>query len=201
MTDNYQKIVSENLHRLYAGSVSELEKYLPARREGDRFHFRAFGEACVITPDEILLGDRPCPPIQGIVISLYALYANSHKALITPFKSFKEIPNSMPYVGAFKTHTEDVLIPHVDRLMSRRDDIVRFFDGETSAGGSEGDFSFVLRPLPKISLRYIFYEADEEFPASVTCHYSKNAEWFLPVDGLADLGEYTSKNIIHRLSE
>jgi hypothetical protein len=59
-----------------------------------------------------------------------------------------------------------------------------------------GDFSFVVHPLPKIALCYIFYDADEDFPASVTCLFSNNAHLFLPVDGLADTGEYTSKKII-----
>jgi hypothetical protein len=54
----------------------------------------------------------------------------------------------------------------------------------------------VVRPLPKIFLCYIFYEADEEFPPSATCLYSNNANRFMPVDGLADVGEYTSKRIL-----
>ena len=43
---------------------------------------------------------------------------------------------------------------------------------------------------------YILYEADEDFPAAVTCLYSSNADRFMPMDGLADVGEYTSKKII-----
>ena len=49
-----------------------------------------------------------------------------------------------------------------------------------------GDFAFVVRPLPKIYLCYIFYEADQDFPPSVTCLYSANANRFMPMDGLAD---------------
>jgi hypothetical protein len=45
-------------------------------------------------------------------------------------------------------------------------------------------------------LCYIFYRADEEFPASVTCLFSNNAPDFMPIDGLADVGEYTSKKIL-----
>jgi hypothetical protein len=51
--------------------------------------------------------------------------------------------------------------------------------------------------LPKIALCYIFYEADDDFPASVTCLYSNNANQFMSVDGLADVGEYTSRKIIN----
>jgi len=51
-------------------------------------------------------------------------------------------------------------------------------------------------PLPKVPLSYIFYAADEEFPASVTCLFAANAESFMPVDGLADVAEHTARKII-----
>jgi hypothetical protein len=68
--------------------------------------------------------------------------------------------------------------------------------GEDAPASVSGDFAFVVRPLPKISLCYIFYEADEDFSSSVTCLYSNNANRFMPMDGLADVGEYTSKRIL-----
>ena len=52
-------------------------------------------------------------------------------------------------------------------------------------------------PLPKIALCYIFYEADDDFPALVTCLFSNNVNQFLPVDGLADVGEYISRKILN----
>ena len=54
----------------------------------------------------------------------------------------------------------------------------------------------MVQPLPKIVLCYIFYAADEDFPASATCLYSHNAHRFMPVDGLADVAEYTSRVIL-----
>lgn len=74
--------------------------------------------------------------------------------------------------------------------------IIETLKGEKAPDGTGGDFSFIVYPLPKIALCYIFYEADEDFPPSVTCLYSNNARLFLPVDGLADVGEYCSKTIL-----
>jgi phosphatidylglycerophosphate synthase len=51
-------------------------------------------------------------------------------------------------------------------------------------------------PFRKSPYTILFCLADEEFPASVTCLFSANAESFLPVDGLADVGGYTAKRII-----
>ena len=196
MTDNYKKIVRDNLERLYKSLPENLEKILPAKREGDRFIFNAFGEDCVITPEGIQLGSKEHSPVYHILISLYALHACTDKYVHGPFKAFKEFPDSMPYAGAFATHTENLLVPHVPEIKKAADIISEaLIPGETPAE-TGGDFAFTMFPLPKIALTYIFYEADDDFPASVTCLFSNNAHRFLPIDGLADLGEYTSKKIL-----
>ena len=48
-----------------------------------------------------------------------------------------------------------------------------------------------------ISVRLV--KSDEEFPASVTCLFSANALSFIPLDGLADVAEYTSNKIIQAI--
>ena len=78
--------------------------------------------------------------------------------------------------------------------------IFKILNGELCTGSDVGDFSIIVRPLPKIKLHYIFYHADDEFPASATCLFSNNALSFLPIDALADTGEYTSKKIIELIS-
>jgi hypothetical protein len=196
MTGNYEKIVQNNLKKLYDALPSDLEQHMAANRDGDRFMFKAFGDPCVIAPDRITLGDKTAPAILGILISLYALHAGTDTCVTTPFKAFKEFEHSMPYAGAFATHTEQVLVPHVPDISRHIDLILGTLNGESAPAGTVGDAAFVVYPLPKIALCYILYEADEDFPASVTCLYSRNADQFMPTDGLADVGEYTSKKII-----
>ncbi len=87
-------------------------------------------------------------------------------------------------------------MPAITRNLER---IRQTLKGEPAPAGTGGDQAFVVYPLPKIALCYILYESDEDFPASVTCLYSRNADQFMPIDGLADVGEYTSKKIIERL--
>lgn len=90
-------------------------------------------------------------------------------------------------------------MPHVADIRERIPEILKALGGSTGVGDVGGDFAFRVTPLPKITLCYIFYEADEDFPASVTCLFSGNAVDFLPMDGLADTGEYTSRKIIRLL--
>lgn len=196
MTDNYAKIVQDNLNRLYANLPKDLANNLPGEQEDDRFAFDAFGEKCLIGPKEIRLGDKEHSSVFGILISLYALNACPDICVLSPFKAFKEFSDSMPYAGAFTTHTEQLLVPHVDKIKASVQIVTETLKGEASPDGAGGDFSFVVYPLPKIALCYIFYEADDDFPASATCLYSNNAQQFLPIDGLADVGEYCSRKIL-----
>ena len=199
MKDNYTKIADDNLNRLYTPLPPDLAENIPAQRKGDGFVFKAFGETCLIEPGGIFLGKEKCSSVLGILISLYALYARPDIFISEPFKAFKEFPNSMPYVGAFTTHTEQLLVPKVSAIKTAMGIIKEALGGGNAPRGMGGDFSFMVYPLPKIALCYIFYEADEDFPASVTCLYSNNARLFLPLDALADVGEYTSKKILSLL--
>ena len=196
MTDNYTQIAQANLQRLYRNLPEDLAQNLPGEQIGRQFRFTAFGEDCVIDPSGITLGGREGNPILSILITLYALQTCPDACVLTPFKSIKEIPNSMPYVGAFTTHTEVPLVRCVEPMRTSLATIMAALNGAIAPPETGGDFAFVVYPLPKLALCYVIYEADEDFPASVTCLFSNNAERFLPVDGLADVGEYTSKKIM-----
>ena len=169
---------------------------LPAHRRGDSYYFRSFGEACCLGPNGITLSDKPETGPKGLLIALYATRVNHDPIQLEPFKAFKDLPDSMPYHGAFAMNSEQILVSCVTQIKEQRDVILKTFDGETNPAGAAGDFSLLLYPLPKIALCYIFYLPDEEFPASATCLFSSNARSFMPLDGLADVGEYTSKKIL-----
>ncbi len=191
--DNYQRIARDNIDQLYAGLPPDLALRLPAHQNGERFTFNAFGAACALGPDGIHIDGRPAGGVLAILISLYALHARPDPCDDRSFVAFKELPGSMPYVGAFMSHTQQAVAPHVASLASVCKAVASVFDGEPI---DEGDFGMVLSPLPKIRLKWIFYGEDEDFPATATCLYSKNAHLFLPTDALADVGEYTAKKIL-----
>ncbi|MBW2492644.1 MAG: DUF3786 domain-containing protein [Deltaproteobacteria bacterium] len=194
--DNYAKIVQDNLKKLFDDLPKDLARALPAAQNGDTFLFEAFGDTCEIRSDGIFLDAVQQTGVIGILISLYALNTKLETCLIEPLKAFKDLPNSMPYAGAFVTHTQQILVPYVEKIQISTHRIIETLKGCKAPSGVGGDFSLMVYPLPKIALCYIFYEADEDFPASVTCLYSNNALSFLPIDALADVGEYTSKKII-----
>ncbi|MFC1822526.1 DUF3786 domain-containing protein [Thermodesulfobacteriota bacterium] len=196
MGNNYETIIKDNLLRVFERSPDDLQNFLPAERENDFFLFRAFGEDCSLSPLNVTFSGIPEKGPKGLLISLYALQASSASLQLEPFLSFRDLPDSMPYQGAFVANSEHVLTPHVSAIKDSRELILEKFDGRSGPPDLGGDFSFRLHPLPKIALCYIFYSPDDDFPASATCLFSSNAGDFMPLDGLADVGEYTSKKLI-----
>ncbi len=197
MATNYEKLIAQNISRLFSQPPSDLSVRLGAEKGGDVYRFQAFGETCTLGASGITLSGIPVGDPRGLIVSLYALHVVPDPKIMEPFKSFKDLPNSMPYQGAFSSNSERILIPHVRKIKDKKEEIKKAFHGTDWAGG---DFSFLLYPLPKIALCYIFYLDDEDFPASATCLFSSNALSYLPLDGLADLGEYTSKELIDIIS-
>ncbi|MEW6668354.1 MAG: DUF3786 domain-containing protein [Thermodesulfobacteriota bacterium] len=201
METQYKRIILENLRRAFQDSREDLQQHLPARGEQGLYRLRAFGEDCVMGPEGILLGGTPETGPKGVVISLYAMRANASPLELMPLRSFKDLPGSMPYQGAFTANAERPLIPHVRTIRDRAKILLAAFDGEENPAGAAGDFSLLLHPLPKVALCYVFYMEDEEFPPSAACLFSVNALSFLPMDGLADVAEYTTRTILHLLQE
>ncbi|MEW6079586.1 MAG: DUF3786 domain-containing protein [Thermodesulfobacteriota bacterium] len=193
---NYAGIIRNNLKKLYEQGPGSPENRLPAAKDGNRLMFEAFGESCVVSPDTITLSGQEVTDPRGIIISLYALHASADPCVVTPFRAYREFADTAPYAAAFHARTEQALVPCAESIAAKVDVIRNLLNGGDPPAEAGGDFAFTVTPLPKIRLCYIFYAADEEFPASVTCLYSSNAPAFLPPDALADTGEYTSKKII-----
>jgi uncharacterized protein DUF3786 len=197
MASNYEKIADENLAAFFSSMSSRrVEESLGATLEGDALLFRAFGAACTLSPEGIELGGQKLTDPRALLISLYAAHAAPEPFELEPFRAFKDLPGSMPYQGAFSANSERVLVPHVPAIRENAETIKAAFGSHEVTEDIGGDFLFVLQALPKIALCYIFYLPDEEFPASATCLFSSNALSFMPLDGLADVAEYTSREIL-----
>ena len=196
MTNQYDRMVDEHLEAVFSGPPSDLPMLIGATAAPEGMQFRAFGRDCRLSADGIRLDGTPASGVPALLIALYARHAIADAPVDLPLKAFSQLPDSAPYAAAFRSHTETPLIPHVTRILACKDTIQQQFDGRPAPAEIGGDWTLLLRPLPKIALCYAFYAADEEFPPAATCLFSSNADRFLPTDALADVAEYTSKALI-----
>ncbi len=193
---NYADIIRTNLQAAFKLDTTELAARLEAESEADELVIKAFGEDCRLGRDGVRLGGVNAEGARGVIISLLARHARAETCIEEPWRAFRELPNSMPYVGAFRGHTELPLVPHVEALIAGASRLAAVMGGRVVAQPVAGDGALVLNPLPKISLCYLLYRPDEDFPSNATCLFAANADRFLPTDALADVGEYTSRALI-----
>jgi hypothetical protein len=196
MGQNYLPIRNDYLQQAWARSPAVLSACLPAELTDAGLSFQAFGEECLLTGGEITLAGAAATGPEGLLIALYASMVPDRPVQLDSLKSFKELPNSLPYQAAFAANAEQILVPQVPAIHRQQERLVQVFSGQTNHDPPSGDFSFTLYPLPRVPLYYIFHLPDEEFPAAVTCLFAANAPDFMPLDGLADVAEYTGKRII-----
>lgn len=195
MSGNYLKIQQEYLQRAWSRPLQDLELSIPAEYRQECFHFRAFGQHCTLCKESVLLDQQSATGPEGLLVAIYASCVTAKPVRIHPPVSFKELPGSMPYQAAYSANAERILIPFVPAIQRRQQEIICSFSGHSNSDAESGDFSFTLHPLPQVPLYYIFHLPDEEFPAAVTCLFAANAIDFMPLDGLADVAEYTARRI------
>ena len=199
--DNYQKLAMANLCHVWRAPPPDLADRLGGMPAAGGVNLQAFGRQWVIDRDGVRAVDGYTGSVEALLISIYARHGQAAPMQAEPFAAFKELPGSAPYAGAFARHAQQSLAPYVAAMAKRLDVLCAALDGVAADRAAAGDFAFTVRPLPKIALQYICYVADDEFPASVTCLFSRNAPVFMPTDALADVGEYTAKSIIHLLGK
>ncbi|MHC1743424.1 MAG: DUF3786 domain-containing protein [Syntrophobacteraceae bacterium] len=196
MTDRYGAIRDDYLRKAWNRPSGELERGLLATPVEGGLQFRAFGEDCLLHPDGIKLGAEDAGGPVGVLVAMYAWNAIDEPLELYPLKAFKELPGSMPYHGAFAANAERVLIPHVPDIQRMQERIIGRFSGKVNDDRPSGDFSFTLYPLPRIALYYVLHLPDEEFPASATALFGASSVRCMPLDGLADIAEYTAKRMV-----
>ncbi|MGA7877504.1 MAG: DUF3786 domain-containing protein [Desulfoferrobacter sp.] len=195
MSENYLRIQQEYLQKAWSRPLQDLGQSIPAKHRQGCFNFQAFGQHCTLCRESVLLNRETAAGPEGLLVAMYASCVIDKPVRIHPLISFKELPGSLPYQSAFSANAERILAPHVPAIESKQEEIAVTFSGYLNTDAVSGDFSFTLYPLPRIPLYYIFHLPDDEFPPSVTCLFAANAIDFMPLDGLADVAEYTAKRI------
>ena len=121
------RIAREHLSRLFTQLPIGFESMLQAEKSGDRFCFRAFGEDCCLGPDMITLSGKHIADPRVVLISLYASHASPEPVRLEPFMSFRDLPNSMPYQGAFRANSESVIVSHVRSINHKQQTIKELY--------------------------------------------------------------------------
>ena len=126
----------------------------------------------------------PCPEEFAILVLDYLGRADG-SVPTGEWIGFQELPDGSFYRHAFQGYSGDQLVrdlaADIDVFRRAADEL----DGEPLPMGDAG---YAFRVLPRVLLAVVWWDGDEEFPASATVLFDRIAGTYLPTDGLAILG-------------
>lgn len=126
--------------------------------------------------------------VAHVLLLHYLIYA-SGKPLSNELSSYKDIPGGDKYFSVFKKRVEMPL------LNTYGDNPEGFEKACERSGGLEvpmGDLAYQFQAFPNIPVTYIYWNGDEEFPASVQVLFDSSIKDYLPLEDIVFLSEMLS---------
>jgi hypothetical protein len=133
-----------------------------------------------------------CPEELVILVLDYLVRADG-SAPSGEWIGFQELPDGAFYRRAFQGYSGDRLVRELAA------DADRFRRAARALGGEPlpmGDTGFAFRVLPHVPLAVVWWDGNDEFPASATVLFDRVAGVYLPTDGLAILGRMLCRALV-----
>ena len=133
----------------------------------------------------------PCPEEIEILILDYLVRSDGSPPT-GMWIGFQELPDGAFYRSAFQGYSGQQLVRDLGA------DIERFRRAASACNGEPvpmGDAAFAFRVLPNVPLSVVWWNGDDEFPATATVLFDRVAGVYLPTDGLAILGRMLCRNL------
>jgi len=124
---------------------------------------------------------------------LYYLSTADGAPLTGKWISFSELQDGRFYIQAFQGYTGQELVRAFD------DDRFAFEQAAQALGGIShplGDAAYIFQALPNAPLLAVYWQGDEDFPASCQILFDAAANHYLPTDAYAILGSFLTRMLI-----
>ena len=196
---NYEKLCESWRQKILGMDVQELLRKLPElRQEGDYltlYHFgRKFGVHKETGTVKAMEDDGPVSV--GSRMNIYNLfwYSKADARFQDRWVPFRDVKDAGPFAPAFEKH---VLLPFARTFTGKTEQLLEAAKKLGADMVKQGDAGFILRCFDCIPIQYLFWDADEEFPAqgnilfdySVTDRIHVESTVSLATDGVIRLAE------------
>ena len=187
----------EKVSKVDPKKLSELTVTDFQEKDGEpSFEFLFWGDPVVLTASDLIarnkISGQPLPAIHQAMILYY--FSTSRKS--TPagkWVSFSELSAAQFYNAAFQGYTSKKLLQHFQNDTQSFINRCLEFKGEKT---SFGDGAFRFQVLPRVALLAVYWEGDDEFPASYKVLFEDIVDSHLPTDGCAILGSMLTGKLI-----
>ncbi|RPI28331.1 MAG: DUF3786 domain-containing protein [Chloroflexota bacterium] len=163
-------------------------RFSPSAQDQGEFELDFWGKKILITyPDFIArdaqLGKELSLDAQGVLA--YYFLTSDGEPEAGRWVSFADLPGGRFYARAYQGYSGDELVK------AFQNDLEQFSSAAGRVGGQPlplGDRAYAFRALPRVPLSVVYWQGDEDFPASAQVLFDASAGHHLPIDVCAILG-------------
>jgi hypothetical protein len=192
---NYDKVCEELLAVVQRTGAVANAPAVAGRVEGGAALLPLFGEECEVRPDGVYREGRKLDTIGSILLLRYLLQAGTAERQHTwlPYRDLKDGAQFSSYI---KAHIEDRI---AGTFAGRRADLRERLTALGAVPSEEevpGDLVLLVSPLPKLPVLCLFWDGDEEFPASFQFLFDGSAPAYLDLESLAVVLQYIYLRVV-----
>ena len=191
------------LHSADPGNLADqtAAAYLSQQPGKGEFRLAVWQAGVVLSFPDFIASDRETrqeAPLTTQALLLYYFKTADGTSLEGRWISFSELPGGRFYNQAYQGYSGAAL------ARSFNDDRSGFEEAASRLGGvpwpqgdrNLGDSAYLFQALPRIPLLVVFWQGDEDFPASFQILFDASASHYLPTDVCAILGGTLARKLI-----
>jgi hypothetical protein len=193
----YERVYDELTQQIKDLDMSSLAAGLGAVWENAGLVVPFFGQRYHITSRgvENLDGTR-CPVTKRIILCYYVIHGGD-SAIDGTWVAYRDFKDSAFFMSSFKSQVEIRIAQHYTGRLDSLRGACDVLGGEEVEGPMKGDLCVRFAALPRVPMLLIFYDGDEDLPASATVLFDQSAHLFLDMECLAVLGWVLADDLIY----
>jgi hypothetical protein len=188
-TSNYDKVCEELLELVWATGAVANAPMLSGSVEQGAARIPLFGEDCSVRRDGVYKGAVKLDTIGSILVVRYLLAAGTAQMQHT-WLPYRDLKDGAQFSGFIKTNIEDKIASAFQGKRVALQERLSALGAVRCAEEVQGDIALVLHPLPKVPVLSLFWDRDEEFPASFQFLFDGSASSYLDLEALAAMLQY-----------
>jgi hypothetical protein len=157
--------------------------------DGETAMVPIFGTPCLVRPDGVYQNGQRLDTIGAILAARYLLQAGK-EGIENEWLPYRDLKDGAQFSSYIKAHIEDptaAVFTGKSKLLQSR---LEGLQGNPYTGEVHSDLAFVVYPLPRVPVLCLFWDRDEEFPASFQFLFDASACSYLDLEALAAALQY-----------
>ncbi len=192
---NYDKVCEELLDVVrQTGAAANAPMLLGSVEEGAAC-IPLFGEKCCVRRDGVYKDGAKLDTIGSILVVRYLLQAGD-APMLHAWLPYRDLKDGAQFSGFIKTNIEDKIALTFQGRRAALEQRLSALGASTGGPDVRGDIALVVHPLPKLPVLCLFWDKDEEFPASFQFLFDASAPTYLDLEALAAVLQYIYLKLI-----